>query len=128
MKTYAVTVDGFGDKIYTAVTPGKARAEAWRDFTSAFECTFREFLNISAVRRCGAPADDGYAYVRRNYGVPVKVGQTVKIINEGRISGTTGVVVYPGESTAYVHVACDGYDGPLRVHPMSIEIISGGGQ
>lgn len=123
MRCYAVTVDNFPPVVYSAETAAKARAEAWRDFTSAYECKFKDFLRISRVRLCPVPRDDGYEYVRRNYNVSPKVGQRVRLINEGPSTGLEGEVLYPGKSTAHVHVMLDGRKHSSIVHPLSVELL-----
>lgn len=125
--TYEVSVQGFPPVTYSALSPAKARTEAWRSFTSAYDCTFKDFLRISRVRTCAAPHADGYDYVRRNYGVDVKIGDRVRLINEGSSSGLEGEVAYPGQSTAHVHVLIDGRDYITTVHPESIEKIAATG-
>jgi hypothetical protein len=51
-RTYAVTVDDYGEAHYTAPSAGKARAKAYRDFCDAIaRKTFHEFLVMSRVRR-----------------------------------------------------------------------------
>lgn len=121
MRHYAVTVQGFGPRTYAALSPAAARAEAWRDYTSAYECSFREFLERSTVHRCDAPEDDGYGYVRRAYGVDPKLGERVRLINEGSSTGLEGEICYPGQSTAHVIVLIDGRKHPVAVHPTNIE-------
>lgn len=126
MRTYAVTVtmtSGQHTATYSAKSPASARAEAWRNFTSAFDCTFRDFLRISRVKACPVPVDDGYGYVRRNYGVDPKVGGRVRLVNEGPSTGLEGEIVYPGVSTAHVHVLMDGRDHVVNVHPLNCEFI-----
>ena len=123
MRTYEVTVDGFPPVIYSAASSGKARTRAWHDFNNAFDCTFKNFLRISRVRICPPPKDDGYDYVRRNYGVDPRIGKRVRLINEGPMTGKEGEIVYPGRSTAHVHVILDGRDFASSVHPLSIEFI-----
>lgn len=124
MRTYSVTVEGFPPVTYSATSPAKARTAAWQNFNSAFDCKFKDFLRISKVRRCDVPMDDGYAYVRRNYGVDPKIGARVRLVNEGPASGQEGEVVYPGQSTAHVHVLLDGREHVSIVHPMSIEFVT----
>ncbi|WP_189438709.1 hypothetical protein [Pseudovibrio japonicus] len=123
MKTYGVTVSGFPEAVYSALTPAKARVQAWYEYTSAFECTFKEFLKISTLRRCDVPEKDGYGYVRRSYGVDPKIGGRVRLINEGSSSGCEGEVAYPGSSTAHVRVLLDGRDSSVWVHPNNIRSI-----
>ena len=126
MRTYIVEVamhSGLSGHVYSAKSPGAARAEAWRSFTSAYECTFKDFLRISRVRAVPVPKSDGYEYVRRNYGVDPKVGGRVRLVNEGPSTGLEGEVVYPGISTAHVHVLIDGRDHISHVHPLSIQLI-----
>jgi hypothetical protein len=126
MRTYTVEVSmhsGLSAQTYSAKSPAAARAAAWRDFTSAWDCTFKDFLRISRVRACPVPADDGYAYVRRNYGVDPKVGARCRLVNEGPSTGLEGEVVYPGPSTAHVHVRLDGRDHNSIVHPSNIQFI-----
>lgn len=124
MRTYEVTVTMQGGQhaaTYSAKSPAAARADAWRNFTSAFDCTFKDFLRISRVRACPVPADDGYSYVRRNYGVDPKIGSRVRLVNEGPMSGIEGEVLYPGPSTAHVHVLLDGRKDRSIVHPSNIQ-------
>ena len=51
IRTYEVAVYGYGEVRYSARSPGKARAKAWRDFNAVLHPkTFHEFLVISRVR------------------------------------------------------------------------------
>ena len=124
LATYAVKVEGFDEKTYSAMSASKARAECWRDYTSAFDISFKEFLKISRVYKCGLPPTDGYDYIRRAYGVDPKVGQRVRLKDEGSYTGREGEVAYPGETTAHVHVLLDGEKHVSHVHPNSIEVIA----
>jgi hypothetical protein len=55
-RTYAVSVDGYGEVHYTATSPAKARAMAYRDFCDAIaRKTFHEYLVMSRVRRAERP-------------------------------------------------------------------------
>lgn len=59
IRTYAVHVDGYTSALYSARSPGKARARAWRDFCSVYQKTFKEFLAISYVLRVADPPGIG---------------------------------------------------------------------
>ncbi len=124
--TYAVKVDGFPAVTFSATSPAQARTEAWRHFTGAYDCTFKDFLRISKVYRCAVPEDDGYGCVRRHYGVDPKIGGRVRLINEGPSTGLEGEIVYPGQSTAHVHVVIDGRKHAVCVHPLNIEFVKVG--
>lgn len=124
--TYEVAVGSFEPHIYSAPSAGKARAEAWRAYTSAYpDCTFKRFLQISRVKKCSPPAvtSDGYDYVRRAYGVDPRIGQRARLVNEGPSTGLEGEVIYPGRTTAHVHIVIDGRDFAVSVHPMSIDLL-----
>ena len=51
MKRYTVSVQGHGEQSYIAVSPSKARADAWRDYSGLYDITFKDFLRASSVRR-----------------------------------------------------------------------------
>jgi hypothetical protein len=119
-KTYAVTVANFGPTTLAAPSRSKARYDAFTSYRECYTVSFRDFLAMCSVRACPVPAHDGYDYVRRNYDVDPTVGQRVWLINEGSSSGQSGFVVYPGQSTASVHVVIDGRNFPVRVHPTNI--------
>jgi len=60
IKTYRVSVDGFSDVYFSARSPAKARATAYRAYTSYDDtCTFKRFLEISSIRRGADPAGVG---------------------------------------------------------------------
>jgi len=59
LKTYHVTVRGFSPIPYYAASAGKARATAWRDYGSAYNCSFKEFLQIATIRRAQDPENLG---------------------------------------------------------------------
>ena len=120
MKMFDVTVEGYGTAVMVAQSRGKALADAWR--SPAFDCTFGDFLKIAKARvTTETPYPDGYDSVRRNYGVDPRIGQRVRIL-ESELG--EGVVVYPGPSTCYVHVAVGGHDRPICVHPSNVELLS----
>jgi hypothetical protein len=121
-RTYEVSVVGFDRFTVSSTSHSKARYEAFQRFSEPYpDVTFGQFARQCGVRVCDVPVRDGYDYVRRCYGVDPKVGQRVRLINENSSSGQEGVVVYPGTSTASVHVVVDGRDFAVRVHPMNIE-------
>lgn len=55
IRTFGVKVKGFPEQLYSARSPGKARAQAWRNYADAYDVTFRQFLGISTVRRAADP-------------------------------------------------------------------------
>jgi hypothetical protein len=61
-RAYVVSVHGYADGYYMALSAGKARAMAYRAFCEAVaRKTFHEFLVMSRVRRAYQPADGGAA-------------------------------------------------------------------
>lgn len=123
-RNYEISVDGFPPFVRGAVSRGRALADALSGFREPYpDTTFGEFLRKARVRLCAPPPDDGYDYVRDTYGVPVQLDQRVRLVNEGRLSGREGSVVYPGSGRNYVHVLLDGEARPSIVHPLSIEIV-----
>lgn len=123
MRIYEVTVSGFPPAMYSAATAAQARTKAWRDFSDAYDCTFKNFLKMSRVNACPVPVDDGYGYVRRNYGVDPKIGRRARLVNEGPSTGLEGEIVYPGKSTAHVHIVIDGRDHAVCAHPLNVELL-----
>lgn len=123
-RTFDVKVDEF-DCIVCARSRGRAISSLWQRYADVRPGeTFRQFRARAMVRPRREPIpDDGYDYVRRNYGLKVTLGQRVRLVNEGPSSGLEGVVLYPGLSTAHVHVGLDTEDRIARVHPMSIEAV-----
>lgn len=59
VKPYNVLVDGFDPVLVFAASPGKARADGWRQYRSYRDISFRDFLKIGRVRRGVAPAHFG---------------------------------------------------------------------
>lgn len=120
MGTYEASVHGYGSAYFWGETAGQARAEAWRAFQCACECSFKEFLKKSYIAKVELPPRMGYAYVRRVYGVDAQAGMKATLRNEGTWDGTIGEIVYPGESTAHVHVKVEDVKHPLIVHPDNV--------
>lgn len=130
-RTYAVTVDGFEQPMtVSARSTSAARYDAWLSVSEFWgDLSFRDFLGMAQVRSCAPPSrdKDGYGYVRRAYGVDPTIGQRVRLKNEHTSSGLEGEVVYPGPSTAHVHVVIDGRDHAVSVHPMNVELLEAAG-
>lgn len=59
IKTYSIAVEGFSPQRYSARSPGKARAAAWRDYSCAWDVSFRRFLEVSSVVRILNPPGVG---------------------------------------------------------------------
>lgn len=55
LKAYEVTVRGFGPVQYEGKSPGQARAKAWRAYSEARGTSFRDFLELSSIRRIEPP-------------------------------------------------------------------------
>jgi hypothetical protein len=126
-RCFEITVAGHEPFVMAGMTHGKVRAAAFDSYRECrYGAKFSDFMRLCKVRVCETPANDGYDYVRRNYGVDPKVGQRVELVNEGRTDSerVAGVVVYPGLSTASVHVVVDGRDFAVRVHPTNVAAIT----
>lgn len=99
----------------SARTAGQARYAAYIDATDVCpDLTFRKWLQISRVTRAGTPpCPDGYDYIRRRYPdcYSPKIGE--RVTGEG----ITGTVIYPGETTCYVHVLPEGQNHHVVMHP-----------
>lgn len=124
---YEVTIT-WGPHTATSVLSASSRSraiyQAFLDFSDAWPCSFRQFLDLVKARRVQTCADDGYGYVRRAYGVDPTIGATVELVNENDWTGKRGVIVHPGRSsTAHVHVAFPDINHPLSVHPNNVRIL-----
>lgn len=113
------------DKILSARSRSQARYLAYLDIADLWsDLPFKKFLYLVdgvrlALIQVPAPLSDGYEYVRRHYGLNIRIGQRVRL----KKSGQQGVVTYPGSaSSQYVYVGIDGYAAPVPVHPHYIEI------
>lgn len=124
-RTYSIIVEGYDPFTLSARSRSKARYDAFQRFREPYpDVTFGEFARRCRVLSCRVPADDGYGYVRRSYGVDPRVGDRVRLVNEGPSSGQEGIVIYPGRSTAHIHVVVDGRDFAVSVHPLNIESVA----
>lgn len=122
--TFSVTVDGWPPFVMGGASHGAVRASAYSSYAECRQVTFKDFLRIVRVRRCPVPDNDGYDYVRRAYGVDPKVGQRCRLVNEGPSTGEVGEIIYPGLTTASIHVIVDGRTFAVRVHPMNVELLA----
>lgn len=125
IRMFDVTVRGYPPHPISARSRGKALyqcflllGECWPDLK------FGAFLKIATARsRATPPADDGYDYIRRNYSVDPKIGHRVRLKDEGPSTGLEGEIIYPGPSTAHVHVVIDGRAHAVLVHPLSVVLL-----
>ncbi|WP_269581889.1 hypothetical protein [Roseibium sp. Sym1] len=102
IKLFEVNVSGFPPVNYAAASRGKAIASAWRDYTHAYDVSFKEFLKRASARRAQEPED---------FGKPIIVcGQPGYLV--------TGV--YPNPS-GYVRFARDDEDYTHFSHPADVE-------
>lgn len=60
IKRWDVSVVGHPVVEILAASRGKAMAEGWRSYSSAYDCTFKRFLKIAAVARSLAPEPDHF--------------------------------------------------------------------
>lgn len=124
-RTYAVKVRGFPANTLSARSRSAAVYDSFLSYRDAWSCSFGEFLRmVESARLCDVPANDGYDYIRRNYGVDVKPGDRVGFQGEGRLNKLLASVVYPGPSTAHVRVIVDGDKYVVTVHPSSIVVLA----
>ncbi len=115
----------FGEDWVSARSRGQAIYQRLQAFRDAYQdCTWIEFKAMVTCRMAALPpANDGYDYVRRNYGVNPRIGQRARLINEGADNGKEGVVAYPGRSTAHVHIIFDDLEFALHAHPHSVKLL-----
>lgn len=90
LKRYDVSVSGFPPHGYDAPSPGAARVKAWHSYCSYRHVSFKEFMQISVVRRGKAP--EGYG--RK---ILVSGSEAFFVCN----SGHEVRFVKPGETTVY---------------------------
>ncbi len=98
IKTYEIKVDGNRAALYSARTPSKARASCWRDYSSTYDVSFRDFLSRSSIRRVDNPP---------GVGKRILVGgkPATRVIGFGQ----------------YVHFMRDDSDVILRSHPADVQ-------
>lgn len=99
LKIYGVTVEGFPQVEYFAASPGQARAMCWRDYTDGYGCSFRDFLEISTIKRV-VPTDP-------LFGTPITV--------EGKPA------FYLGQNNAYITFTYPDCKKRLHSHPNDVE-------
>lgn len=124
-RTWSVKFGDYEPSVVAAPSRAAARYSSFLNVSDAISITFGEFVRRTTVRPCPTPGEDGYAYVRSTYGVEVRPGYRVELCREGAgLDGRQGEVVYPGCSTAHVHVILDGERYISRVHPRSIKVLA----
>ncbi len=104
IKRYVVLVSGFPEHVYYAASPGKARAQAWRDYGYADQfCDFKRFLRISTIRVDTRPP-------------PPRFGEEITV---------AGARAYWVKSNGhYVSFVRSGKDTILLSHPNDVTTIS----
>lgn len=97
---YSVSLDGYTPVRYSARSRGKAMARAWRDFTTHYECSFRDFLQRAHIHRVVPPPN--------RHGRRIKVG------------GLPATEVYHPCAGHYVWFMRDGSDEILCSHHLDV--------
>jgi hypothetical protein len=102
VRIYEVAVDGWGEAKYSARSPGKARAHAYSDWSSAAGSSksFGEFLTMSRVRR-----------------IPETPGHGDRIVIFGE---TVTRVYHPLSGGGCVYFIRDDSDNISTVHPSDV--------
>jgi hypothetical protein len=101
IRTYAVTVKGYGEALYSARSPGKALARAWRSFQNVNDqLTFAGFMKIATARRVKDPPG---------------CGERILLA-----SGETVTRIYCPTQGHYVHYMKDDSDVALCAHPLDV--------
>lgn len=103
LKPFTVSLNyagGFTQHTYYARSRGSATAAAWRDFTSAFDCSFRDFLRIARV----SAAD-----IKR--GPPF--GDAITVCGKPAF--------YVSHDRQYIQFVRPGSDVILNAHPLDVE-------
>jgi hypothetical protein len=98
IRTYAVSIGGYGVTFYSARSPSKARAQCYRAFCSAHEISFKEFLTLRPSIRL----TDNPPYFRR-----------------ALIAGKPGTIIYsPHNGIRFMR---DDSDVIFSAHPSEIK-------
>lgn len=124
-RTYAVSLFNRPAVTIAARSRSAARWEAISQTRDCWDFDVRDALRSARVTPCDGPEVDGYDYVRRAYGVPVRLGAQVRDLTPGG-RADVGSVVYPNKtSTAYIHAAFPGCRDALIFHPNEVEFLEG---
>lgn len=99
MRRYVVWVEGFGCHVYDAVSPGRARADAY-GAASFNGWTFKDFLRRARVWRSPPVANP-------NYGREITVGGERAF--------------YIGGDSQYIQFVRPGADYVLNAHPLDVD-------
>lgn len=104
IRTYEVIVDGFPPYLYSARSPAKARARAWRDYCAASDITFQKFLTISRINRVddppgvgrrvlvgGSPATTVYSYRVGGHIAYMRDDSDIRSRHEASLEGVLGM-------------------------------------
>lgn len=122
---WRIEVQGYPPYVIQARSRGAAFSDAFRSYSECREVTFRDFLRIARVRPAAAPADDGYGYVRRAYGIDLKVGQRLTLRGDHVNPDKLGTVLHPNRGTTnYIHLVIDGHKFGVVAHPMEVILAS----
>lgn len=128
MLLWEVTCSLDGEREYTTMVNARTLSGARYALflENDMSITFDEFLKWYKPRprrRSTSPQPDGYDYVRRTYKLDPRIGQRARLKDEGTMTGMEGTVLYPGTSSAHVHIILDGMREPSICHPYSVELL-----
>ena len=111
LRTYELTMDG---KPLSPVSATSRSAARYAAFAGAdwFPDSFMDFCRgIDSIRVVSPPRPAVYDYIRRRYGLSVRVGQHVETPKGA------GTVACPAGDSAHVYVVLDGETHPQPWHP-----------
>lgn len=104
VRTFEVTVAGFGSALYSARTPGKAMGCAFRSFRNVNDrMRYAGFMQIAKVRRVKDPAGCGE-----------------RIVVETTAGVLKTVTRCYGPTAQYVYFMSDDSDDVLSCHPLDV--------